>query len=74
MKAKSESLCLVPKGRIHIIKGDIKAKSEVFKSYGCNCEDSGQGLCGQMVFHRRCIPCIPIPYLGLMNSTKNSHL
>lgn len=31
----------------------MKVKSEILKSYDCNCEDSGQGLGGQMVIYRR---------------------
>lgn len=68
LKTTSESLCLAPKGRIHIIKGDMKVKSKILKSYDCNCEDSGQGLGGQMVIYRRFVHVShPIPYLGLMN-------
>lgn len=53
LKAKSESLCLDPKGLIYIIKGDMKVKSKVLKRYGSNCEDSGQGLAVQLVICRR---------------------
>lgn len=43
-KIKSESLCLVPIGLIYFIKGDMKVKSKVLKSYDNNYEDSDKEL------------------------------